>query len=377
MESTTLHEAGYKVSVISPCPPNEPEPDKVIDGIHVYRYPPPLETSGKLSFFREFWYCLRQTDQLTRRIWNEDRFDAIHSCNPPDTFWLIGRKYKRFGVKYVFDDHDLCPELYESKYGHKGFLWKCLRWMERKQFDTADGVIATNESYKEVATTRGGKKPEDVVVVRSGPRLELFKPVPPNISLKRGRKHMGVYLGVMGVQDGVDYALRAVRAALDAGLTDTSFTFVGKGDAYDSLNELAEQLNLTADGTVLFTGRLSDADLLEYLSSADFGLAPDPKDPLNNVSSMNKIVEYMAMGLPIVSFDLKESQFTAQEAAVYVPNNDEKLFGQAMIDLIADPARRARMRKIALERVEKCLGWEHSSETLLSFYGGLIGKQGA
>ena len=184
---------------------------------------------------------------------------------------------------------------------------------------------------------RGGKREDDVAVVRSGPKLELFQPVEPESELKRGRQHMGVYLGVMGKQDGVDYALRAIRYAVDNGLTDTSFTFVGKGDAFDDLQKEAEELGLFEDELVKFTGRVSDLDLRRYLSTADFGIAPDPNDPVNNLCTMNKIIEYMAMGLPIVSFDLKESRFSAQDAAVYIPDNDEHAMGQAFIDLLADP----------------------------------------
>jgi len=372
MESTALTAAGYKVSVISPCPPEDKhQPDRVIDGIHVYRYPMYVERPHKLNYIYEFWYCLRQTDRLVKRIWQEDRFDVIHSCNPPDTFWRIARKYKKHGVKFVFDHHDLCPELYESKFNRRDFLWKGLMWFERKQFETADAVIATNESYKDVAMQRGGKPPEAVTVVRSGPKLELFRRVPPEASLKRGFAHMGVYLGVMGMQDGVDYALRAVRHALDMGLADTCFTFIGKGDAFDYLQKLVDELKLCDH--VLFTGRISDDDLKRYLSTADFGIAPDPKDPLNDLCTMNKIIEYMAMGLPIVSFDLKESRYSAQDAAVYVADNDEKAMGQAMIDLLNDPQKRQRMSQLGRKRVESGLSWDYSQGVLIDFYDRLLG----
>ncbi len=378
MESTSLTEAGYKVSVISPCPPEDAaEPNKVIDGIHVYRYPMPKETKSKFSFVQEFWYCLKQTEKLTRQIWQEDRFDVIHSCNPPDTFWWIARKYKKHGVKFVFDHHDLCPELYESKYNRRDVLWRALCWMEKQQFNTADAVIATNESYREVALSRGGKSPDKVAIVRSGPRLDRFQPVPPEPELKRGRKYMGVYLGVMGVQDGVDYAVRAVRHALDAGLKDTCFTFVGKGDAFDDLQVLAAKLGLIDDGTVVFTGRVSDLDLRRYLSTADFAIAPDPKDPLNDLCTMNKIIEYMAMGLPIVSFDLKESRFSAQEAAVYVPNNDEQAMGRAIVDLVNNPEQRHVMRQAARERITNGLSWEYSRGVLIDFYDELLAPANA
>lgn len=374
MEATSLTAAGYKVSVISPCPPDDAAcPDRMIDGIQVYRYPMPAETRSKFSFVREFAYCLRETARLTRRIWREDRFDVIQSCNPPDTFWLIARRYKRHGVRFVFDHHDLCPELYESKYARRDVFWRALCWFERRQFATADAVIATNDSYKQVAMTRGRKAEHEIAVVRSGPLLERFQPVPADPALKRGRRHLGVYLGVMGVQDGVDYALRAIRHALDDGLTDTAFTFIGRGDAFDDLQRLATELGLLQDGTVHFTGRIPDEELRRHLSTADFAIAPDPKDPLNDLCTMNKIIEYMAMGLPIVSFDLKETRFSAQEAAVYVPDNDERGLGRAMIALVRDPARRAAMSAVARARVAGGLSWDYSREVLVGFYDELLG----
>ncbi len=374
MESLALTEAGYKVSVISPCPPDElSEPDKVLEGIHIDRYPMPKATESKFSFLQEFYYCYKQTARLVKRIWNEDKFDVIHSCNPPDTFWRIAKSYKRRGVKYVFDDHDLCPELYLSKFNRQDAFLKALYWLEKKQFETADAVIATNESYKEVAIKRGGKKPEDVTVVRSGPLLSRFERVPPDESLKRGREHLAVYLGVMGPQDGVDYALRAIRHAIDSGLTNTTFAFIGGGDSYDSLVALNKELGL--EDYVFFTGRISDEELKKCLCTAEMGIAPDPKNPLNDVSTMNKVVEYMAMNLPIVSFDLKESRYSAGDAAIYIGNDDEKAMGIAIKELLADPARGRKMGEIGRERVETMLAWDYSKKVLVDFYDRLLGVQ--
>lgn len=371
MESLALTEAGYKVSVISPCPPQESDqPNRVIEDVHVYRYPMPKPTKTKFSFIQEFWYCYLQTKRLVRHIWLHDPFDVIHSCNPPDTFWRIAKAYKKDGVKFVFDHHDLCPELYLSKYGRKDFFYKMLLWLEKKQFETADAVIATNESYKQIAVVRGKKQPEDVVVVRSGPMLSRFQRCAPAPELKRGKSHLGVYLGVMGPQDGVDYALRAIRHAVDLGLTDTSFAFIGYGDSYDDLLALNRDLGL--DEYVYFTGRIADEELRQYLSTADFGIAPDPKNPLNDVSTMNKIIEYMAMSLPIVSFDLKESRYSAGEAAIYVENNDVEAMGEAIRELVADSERRERMGLIGRRRVETTLAWDYSKEVLIDFYDRLL-----
>lgn len=370
LESLALTEAGYQVSVISPRAPEEPEYME-LEGVHLYRYPMPPPTRSTLSFIYEFIYCWLHTWRLTRRVWKERGFDVIHTCNPPDTFWLIGRIYKRKGVKVVFDQHDLCPELYESRFGKRGLLYKGLLWLEKQTYRTADGVIATNESYRRVAMERGGVPPERIVVVRSGPCASRFHRVEPDPSLKRGRKYLGVYLGVMGAQDGVDYLLRAIDHVVHTfNFHDCHFALIGSGDMFPDLVKLSQRLNITE--FVEFTGRIPDADLLRYFSTADIALAPDPLNPLNDVSTMNKIIEYMAVGLPIVSFDLKESRFSAQEAAVYIPNNDEKAFAKAIIDLLNNPEQRARMSEFGRKRFLECLSWEHSKQKLIEFYDNLM-----
>lgn len=371
MESLALTEAGYKVSVISPCPPQEADkPNQVIEGISVYRYPMPKETKTKFSFIQEFWYCYWQTRRLVERVWAEDPFDVIHTCNPPDTFWHIAKRYKKHGVKFVFDHHDLCPELYLSKYNREDLFYRALLYLERKQFQTADAVISTNESYKEVAIRRGGKKPEQVTVVRSGPLLSRFEPVPPEPALRKGRSHLCVYLGVMGPQDGVDYAIRAAKRVVSQGFEDVHFAFIGSGDSYDDLVALAHELGL--DPWITFTGRIPDEDLKRYLCTADLGIAPDPKTPLNDVSTMNKIVEYMAMGLPVVSFDLKESRYSAGDAAVYIEGDDPNAMGDAIVELLQDPDRRRQMGEIGKRRVREALAWDYSKKVLVEFYDRLL-----
>ncbi len=369
-EAQALTEAGYTVSVISPRPHEEPEYME-LEGVHLYRYPIPPPTKSVLSFFYEFLYCWLHTWRLTRRVARERGIDVIHTCNPPDTFWLIGRWYKRKGVKFVFDQHDLCPELYESRFGRRGLLYKGLLWLEKQTYRTADGVIAPNESYRRVAIERGGIHPESIAVVRSGPLASRFQPVDPDPSLKRGRQHLAVYLGVMGAQDGVDYLLRSIyHVVYTFGHTDTHFALIGGGDMYPNLVKMSEDLKLT--DYVEFTGRIPDADLLRYFSTADIALAPDPLNPLNDVSTMNKVIEYMAVGLPIVSYDLKESRYSAQEAAVYIPNNDERAFAQAIIDLLNDPERRRQMGEFGRKRFLECLSWEHSKQNLVEFYDRLL-----
>lgn len=378
MESLALTEAGYQVSVISPQPPSDPEPNKVIEGIHVYRYPLQATSSGISSYIVEYRTAMSETKRLMKQVNEEVGFDVIQTCNPPDLFWILAKPWKKRGKGFVFDHHDLCPELYVSRFGDKlSFahqrLYKMQYWLERKTYETADMVIATNQSYKDIAIQRGRKHPDDVAIVRSGPQLHRFKRVEPDQSLKKGRKYLAVYLGVMGPQDGVDIAVRAADAIIKKhNFHDITFTFVGGGDCLEDLKNLAEELKIT--DYVNFTGRVSDEDLMRYLSSADIGMAPDPKNPLNDVSTMNKIIEYMAMGVPIVSFDLRESKYSAQDAAVYVQPNDEDLFAKAIIDLLQDEPKRLQMSEIGRQRVEEHLAWDHSRKALVAAYDRLFNK---
>ena len=292
----------------------------------------------------------------------------LHGCNPPDFFYLVAKLLMRSGTKYVFDQHDLIPELYLSRFGRgRDLLYRVVCLLERLTYRTADVVIATNESYRQVALRRGGKRPEDVFVVRSAPAVQRFRQVPAEPALKRGKPHLLCYLGVMGPQDGVDYALRALARLRDElGRTDWHAVFVGAGDTFDAMVELSGQLGLA--GQVEFTGRIPDADLVRYLSTADVCLAPDPLNPLNDVSTMNKILEYMAMSRPIVSFDLREARVSAGEAAVYAAANDESEFAKLIAGLLDDPDERRRMGEAGLARVSGPLSWENSAKNLLAAY---------
>jgi glycosyltransferase involved in cell wall biosynthesis len=244
--------------------------------------------------------------------------------------------------------------------------------MERRTYQAADVVIATNESYRSAAITRGDKRVEDVFVVRSAPAVERFHQLPPDESVRRGRRYLLCYLGVMGPQDGVDYALRALAKLRDEqGRTDWHAVFVGGGDTFDAMVALAAELGLS--DRVEFTGRIPDADLMRYLSTADVCLSPDPLNPLNDVSTMNKIMEYMAMGRPIVSFDLKEARVSAGEAAVYAPANDESAFAKLIVRLLDDPQERRRMGELGRARVSGPLSWERSKVALLAAYERAVG----
>ncbi|MFF4470354.1 glycosyltransferase family 4 protein [Streptomyces sp. NPDC001599] len=365
-EATTLRDAGWEVHVI--CPrgsKRDTEAEAVVDGVRIHRYPLRAATGGPAGYLREYGAALWHTARLARRV---GPVDVVHACNPPDLLFLPALWLKRRGARFVFDQHDLIPELYLSRFGRgKDLLYRAVCALERWTYRAADVVLATNESYKDVAIRRGGRRPDDVFVVRSAPATDRFQPVPPEPELKRGKPHLLCYLGVMGPQDGVDYALRALAKLRDeVGRTDWHAVFVGSGDAFDAMVELSRSLGL--DDQVRFTGRIPDADLVRHLSTADVCLSPDPRNPLNDVSTMNKVLEYMAMGRPIVSFDLREARVSAGESALYAPANDEAAFARLVARLLDDPDERARMGKIGQERVTGRLSWSNSQAALLAAY---------
>jgi glycosyltransferase involved in cell wall biosynthesis len=372
-ECTTLRDAGWTVHVI--CPQGEKrdtEPEAEIDGIRIHRYPLRAATGGPAGYLREYGSALWHTARLARKV---GPVDVVHACNPPDLLFLPALWLKRRGARFVFDQHDLVPELYLSRFDRgEDLLYRAVCALERRTYRAADIVLATNESYRDVAMRRGGRRPEDVFVVRSAPAIERFQPVPPEPELKRGKPHLLCYLGVMGPQDGVDYALRALAKLRDEfGRTDWHAVFVGAGDAFDAMVELSRQLGLSEQ--VQFTGRVPDADLVRYLSTADVCLSPDPRNPLNDVSTMNKVLEYMAMGRPIVSFDLKEARVSAGDAAVYAPANDEAEFAKLITLLLDDPEKRAEMGEIGQERVSGPLSWRNSQASLLAAYAAACGDR--
>jgi glycosyltransferase involved in cell wall biosynthesis len=370
-ESTTLRDAGWEVHVI--CPQGtkrDTEAEAVIDGVHIHRYPLKAATGGPAGYLQEYGSALWHTLRLARKI---GPVDVVHACNPPDLLYLVAKLLKRQGAKFVFDQHDLCPELYLSRFDRgQDLLYRGVCALERATYRAADVVISTNESYQQVARIRGGKRPEDVFVVRSAPVVERFHEVPVEPELKQGKPYLLAYLGVMGPQDGVDYALRALAKLRDeVGRTDWHAVFVGSGDAFEDMVALSAKLGLA--NQVEFTGRISDEDLVRYLSAADVCLSPDPLNPLNDVSTMNKVMEYMAMSKPIVSFELREARVSAGDAAVYAPANDESAFAELVSQLLDDPEERVRMGKLGQARVAGPLSWENSAKALLAAYEHALG----
>ncbi|MFD6366209.1 glycosyltransferase family 4 protein [Streptomyces roseolus] len=373
-ECQTLRDAGWEVHVICPAGgKRDTEREAVIDGVRIHRYPLRAATGGPAGYLREYGSALWHTVRLARKV---GPVDVVHACNPPDLLFLPARWLKRRGARFVFDQHDLVPELYLSRFDRgKDLLYRAVCGLERMTYRAADVVLATNESYRDVAVRRGGRRAEDVFVVRSAPDTERFRPVPPEPELKRGKPHLLCYLGVMGPQDGVDYALRALARLRDElGRTDWHAVFVGGGDTFDAMVELSRRLGL-AD-RVEFTGRVPDEDLVRYLSTADVCLSPDPRNPLNDVSTMNKVLEYMVMGRPIVSFDLREARVSAGDAALYAPANDESEFARLVALLLDDPEKRALMGKAGQERIGGPLAWRNSQRALLDAYAAALSGGG-
>jgi glycosyltransferase involved in cell wall biosynthesis len=365
-EALALRDAGYAVSIVCPTGRGYERKREAIDGIHIRRYDLPAEGEGPLGYLLEYAVALFWSFVLSWRL----RFDVIHACNPPDLFFLIGGFWKLFGKKFLFDHHDANPELYEAKFGRKDFLYRAMLFLEKLTFRTADVSLATNESYRRIATTRGGMPAEKVFVVRSGPSLERMKIVPPVEKLKCGKRYLVGYVGVMGKQEGIDYLLRAAAHIVhDMGRGDVHFGLVGGGTSLEEMQRLAAQLGLQAH--VTFTGRVSDREMLEMLNTAEVCVNPDAANEMNDISTMNKVMEYMALGKPMVQFDLAEGRFSAQEASLYARRNNALDLAAKIVELLDDPERRRAMGEFGRRRVVEALEWRHEASKLLAAYEAL------
>ncbi len=365
-EATTLSAHGYEVSIISPKAEGYEARYEVIDGIHVFRHPLPLEARGAAAYLVEYSAALFWEFALAWRVLLRRGFDVIHACNPPDIIFLVAGFFKLFlGKKFLFDHHDLNPELYEAKFGRRDVFYRLLVNFERWTYRTADVSIATNHSYRRIAIERGGMEPDRVFIVRSGPKLERMKLLPPAEALKHGRRYLVGYVGVMGQQEGIRYLLEAARYIVnEMGRTDVHFGLVGSGPELGALIRLAEELEV-AD-FVTFAGRVPDQELLELLNTADVCVNPDEYNAMNDKSTMNKVMEYMALGKPIVQFDLTEGRLSAQEASLYAKPNDSVDLAEKIVELLDDPDRREQMGKFGRERVVNELAWRHEVPKVLA-----------
>lgn len=374
-EATTLAAHGYGVSIVCPTGKGYESHYECIDGIHIYRYDLPHEAEGALGYLVEYSAALWHSLRLAWKVKRKHGFDVVHACNPPDLLFLIGLFFKVVsGTKFVFDHHDINPELYEAKFGRRDFLWKVMVWLERMTFRASDMSIATNESYRSIAIERGGMDPERVHVVRSGPKLDRLRIQPPKPELKKGRRYLVGYVGVMGKQEGIDYLLQAARHLVhDLGRTDIHFGLVGGGTSLDEMQALAKTLKI--DNYVTFTGRVPDSDLLDMLNTADVCVNPDVANVMNDKSTMNKIMEYMALAKPIVQFDLTEGRFSAGEASLYAQKNDAKDMALKIAELLDDAERRERMGQFGRWRVENQLEWQYEVPKLLAAYESLFSRE--
>jgi glycosyltransferase involved in cell wall biosynthesis len=376
LECQALTAAGYQVSVICPKGPGDPA-RQLIDGVAIYKYRPAPEAQGLVGFVVEFVYSWLRTAALSLVVHRERGFDILQACNPPDTYWLLALLWRVWRVRFVFDHHDLNPELFLSRFGQPTTAgaraqYAGLLWLERMTFRSAHRVISTNESYRRVAMTRGGRAPQDVTVVRSGPDTSVMRPVYPPASVRGGARHLLVYLGIMGPQDGVDQILAVMDELVHRrGRTGVRAALLGFGDCYDDLRRQCTELGL--DAHVEFTGRADKAMIADYLSAADVGLGPDLKTPLNDVSTMNKTMEYMAYAVPSVAFDLVETHLSGGDTVLYVPSGDVAAFADAVERLLDDDDLRLDLALRARRRVVEELDWQPQSAAYVGVYDELSG----
>lgn len=374
-EALALVSAGYRVSVICPAEAGQLW-HEVAEKVDVYRYPSPRPGSGVAGYLWEYGYSMLAALLLSSFVAARKGVDIIHAANPPDTFVFIGALYKLLGKRYVFDHHDLAPELYRYRYGggRGSTIFKVLLLLERLSCRLADHVIATNQSYRLVEIERDGVPPERVTVVRNGPRVRFPGAVASTEPPKTVGKTVIVYVGVMGVQDGVDNLVRVLGHLVhDVRRTDFTCILVGSGESLPGLKELADQLGIAS--YLHFAGWVPHSEVAGYLAKADICVSPEPSNPYTDRSTTIKMMEYMATGKPIVAFDLPEHRFSAGDAAVYVKGNDEREFARAIAELMDDPGRRQRMGAIGRTRVESELAWEHSVPKLLEAYSSLATRR--
>jgi len=374
-EAKALREAGWTVTVISPKFKGDPLYKRIDKSLRAYYYPKP-DAETLLGHFKEVFVTLTLGSLLTFWVWLRHGFSVFHACNPMDILWMIAWPYKLIGKKFIFDQHDLVPELIlsRSNLDPKGWALKFFLWFEKCSYRLANTVIATNESYKEMAVVRGKKRAEDVFVVRNGPDLGKFRPVPPKKGLKSEHEILVGYLGNMNPQDGADYLLQAARVIVrDRSLPHIKFVFIGGGSSQPRLH--AESKNWELEANVTFTGRVPDEEMLAILSACDICVQPDPMNPLNNLSTMNKVMEYMALEKPVIAFDLKETRVSGGDAALYVKPNEIGALAEQIVFLAERAKLRGDMGRAGRQRIENTLAWEYSIPELLSAYAAAWGAE--
>ncbi len=372
-EALALRENGFQVSIISPKgKKTDREASACIDGISIYRYTLPAIGNKYLAYLAEYSISLLMTFLLSLKVWRRHGFDVIHAANPPDVFFLIGLFYRLFGKKYIFDQHDLSPELFQVKFGRRmGPLHKLLLFLERCSYRTAHLVITSNLSQKRFAIERGRCRAERVFVVRNGPNLKYHHPTTPEPEIKGGRPYLLAYVGLMAVQDCVENCLYAMDELVHKrGREDISLLLIGGGERFARIQALAHELQL--DEYVRFTGIVKPTEIARYLTVADIGLIPDPQNGMNEYSTMIKTMEYMALGKPVVAFDLAETRYSAQDAGLYATPNSIEDFANKIEQLLENEELRVRMGQIGRRRVETELQWDVTKQQLLLAYETLF-----
>lgn len=370
-EACALRDNGYEVAVICPKGKGFEKHYEKLEKIHIYRHPMPKEGNGSLSYLVEYASALFWEFILAWWIFLKYRFHVIQGCNPPDNIFLIALSFKPFGVKYVFDHHDINPELYYTKFGRKDIFYKIQLWLEKTTFRLCDIAMSTNQTYRDIAVTRGGMPPESVFVVRNGPDADKFKAVKPIPKLKHGKTYLVGYVGTMSVQEGIDILLEIALYIKKQGRNDIHFTCIGGGPGLKELESMKKDMGL--NDMFNFTGRIPDEDLLKILSTADVCVNPDRPSEMNNMSTMIKIMEYMALGKPIVQFDLKEGKYSARDAALYAKNDSIEDFAKKILWLLDHPSERKKMGEFGRKRIEEKLAWKYSVPNLLAAYEKAFG----
>lgn len=372
-EARTLKAAGATVSVICPTGKGFEKRYEEIEGVHIHRHPLPLDASGALGFLVEYGAALFWETVLAWKVFFIRGIDVIQGCNPPDLVFIVALPFKLLGKKYIFDHHDINPELYEAKFDKRGFFWKLMVLFERLTFRVADVSIATNLSYKRIAIERGGMDPDKVFVVRSGPDLSRLKLVPPQAKWKNGRRYLVGYVGVMGDQEGIDLLIEAAEHIVRVQhRQDVQFCLVGGGPSLAKLQAMVEERGL--GDFIHFTGRAPDRDLFEVLSTMEVGVNPDRVNEMNDKSTMNKIMEYMALGKPMVQFEVTEGRYSAQDASLYALANDPIDLADKILVLIDDDVKREAMGSYGRRRVVQDLNWNHQIDPLISAYLAALGR---
>jgi len=376
-EALALKDNGFIVSIIAPKSGVDFKNFEIIENVAIYRYNQKFSDGSKISYLSEYFRALLKSFYILNKLMIKKRIFVVHVANPPDIFWLVAIYCKLLNIKFIFDEHDLTPETYLSLYSvneeNAGIFYKILKIFQLLSYRFSDAIISTNESYKKIAIKKNKRNKNKTFIVRNGPDTRWFKPVAPNIKLKRGKTHLFAYIGIMAYQDGVEYIINAVEyLVFNKKYCNFIIYLIGKGSDLERLKLLVKEKKI--EDYIIFTGRIPDEPALEILSTADICLSPDPYNPLNNFSTMNKVMEYMALGKPIVSFDLLEARFSAKDAAYYVENNSAAAFGEGILYLINHPEQSKEMGEKGKKRIEESLSWEKQINSLLNVYNFVLKK---